>query len=78
MSDYYRYVHEAKHSVTEAICLIVCSDEKKHERGLELLPGAVDRLNKAWDELTDCLVRQRNERGEEVLRLLDLLAEAKK
>ncbi len=78
MSNYDRHVSDAKMRVTEVICMVVSSDEKKHERGIELLPGAVDDLNKAWDALTDCLVRQRIARGDEVLRLLDQLAEAKK
>lgn len=78
MSNYSRHVGEAKARVTDAICMIVSSDEKKHQRGIELLPGAVDDLNKAWDELTDCLVRQRDARGIEVMSLLDQLAEARK
>lgn len=42
------------------------------------MAGAIDDLNKAWDELTDCLVRQREERDRQILKLIDELAEAKK
>jgi hypothetical protein len=78
MSDYDRRVSDAKQEVTRLICSIVSSDEKKHEYGVENLPGAIDNLNKAWDALTDCLVRQRTERDREIVSLLNQLAEAKK
>lgn len=39
---------------------------------------ALDSLNKAWDELTDALVRQRDERDKQIARLMNELAEAKK
>lgn len=78
MGEYDRHVNDAKVQVTQMLCSLVSDDERKHRYAVEGLPQAIDNLNKAWDELTDCLVRQRIERGGEVLRLLDQLAEAKK
>ncbi len=78
MSDYDQRVFSAKNEITQLICSLVSDDERKHRFAVEMLPGAIDNLNKAWDDLTNCLVRQRIERGDEVLRLLDKLAEAKK
>lgn len=76
--SYQRVVSDVKSRLTEVICMVVSNDEKKHERGIELLPGVVDDLNKAWDELTDCIVRQRNERDAQIRKLIDELAEARK
>lgn len=39
---------------------------------------AMDDLNKAWDQLTDALVRQRTERDDQIRRLIDELAERRK
>ncbi len=38
----------------------------------------LDELNRCWDELTDALVRQRQERDTVILDLINKLAEAKK
>jgi hypothetical protein len=78
VTDYDRYVSDAKHQVTQLLCSVVSDDERKHRFGVEQLPGAIDGLNKAWDELTDCLVRQVAERDREIRSLLNQLAEAKK
>lgn len=65
-------VSDAKRAVTAALC--------RQTKGGDLseLASSIDELNKAWDSLTDALVRQRDERGEQVLRLMNDLAEAKK
>lgn len=76
--SYDRRVWNAKDNVTKLVCDAASSDERRHNFGLEQLPGAIDELNKAWDELTNCLVRQRNERDEQISRLISELAEAKK
>jgi hypothetical protein len=39
---------------------------------------AVDELNKAWDRLTDALIRQRDERDRQIVRLINELAEARR
>ncbi len=78
MGEYDRHVADAKQQVTQVVCGVVSDDERKHRFGVEQLPGAIDHLNKAWDELTNCLVRQVQERDREIRSLLDQLAEAKK
>jgi hypothetical protein len=44
----------------------------------EQIVNAFEEHYKAWDELTNCLIRQREERDEQIRRLIDELAEAKK
>ena len=60
----------AKHSFLK---LMMTENPDKFE-----IANTVDALNKAWDELTDALVRQRAERDRQILSLIDQLAEAKK
>jgi len=76
--EYSARVHEARTNIRDVISGIIGQDERKRSLAIERLPAAVDALNKAWDELTDCLVRQRDTRGEELLSVLDELAEARK
>lgn len=71
MSGLDRAVWDAKMRATKALCGLPDCD------GRDEMASAIDGLNKAWEALTDALVRQRDERGAEVLRLLDALAEAK-
>jgi hypothetical protein len=78
MSGYDDAVFAAKQNVTKLVCDVASDDQRRHRFGVEQLPGAIDHLNKAWDELTNCLVRQRTERDEQISRLISELAEAKK
>lgn len=71
MSGLSRAVWDAQVRATKALCALADNDARDE------MASALDGLNKAHDALTDALVRQVQERGEEVLRLLDRLAEAK-
>ena len=71
--NYDREVWDAKDGATKTLLGLGSGKVTIEDMG-----HAVDRLNKAWDDLTNCLVRQRDERSSEVLRLLDELAEAKR
>lgn len=64
---------EAKHRATRTLCAAISGKADLTEVG-----SAIDDLNKAWDELTDALVRQRKERDLQIIRLIDELAEARK
>ena len=64
MRNYDQELRSAKSEVTRAL--------------MDSAGRTVDDLNKAWDNLTDALVRQREERNLQILRLLDELSEAKK
>jgi hypothetical protein len=72
--NYDRNLSWAKENVTKMICRLASKE------GCDPMDvsAAVNDLNKAWDELTDCLVRQREERDRQILSLIDELAEAKK
>lgn len=72
MGNYDQRLRWAKDAVTTMICNLQAPDTKWT---LMDLARSVDDLNKAWDELTDCLVRQRTERDAQILRLIDELAE---
>lgn len=73
--DYDRNLSDAKANVTR---LVIAAADPKNVTARDNLPGAVDELNKAWDALTDCLVRQRDELQERVLDLINDVAELKK
>lgn len=75
MGDYDRLLRGAKDAVTEMLCNLQSKDTRFTTMDLAC---RIDDLNKAWAELTDCLVRQRNERDEQIRRLIDALAEARK
>jgi cellobiose-specific phosphotransferase system component IIA len=66
-----RAVWDARMQATKALCALPDGDARDE------MANAIDGLNKAHDALTDALVRQRDGRGAEVLRLLDRLAEEK-
>jgi hypothetical protein len=73
--NYDSQLFDAKHAVTLAVCR---ATRDPSGDALPHLASAIDTLNEKWDELTDCLVRQRQERDEQIRRLIDELAEAKK
>lgn len=73
MSGYQDRVNDCKSAVTKQICQIAAG----HGDIMDLA-SYIDNLNKAWDELTDCLVRQRDTRDAQIFRLMNELAEAKK
>ncbi len=73
MRDYDGAVRAAKDHALKTLCRMnakppACSDD---------VAQAFDCLNKAWDDLTDALVRQREERDKAIRRLMDELAERK-
>ena len=70
------YDHALRHAKDRATSALLRVDSKDPAR--EDLAIALDDLNRAWDALTDCLVRQRSERDAQILRLIDQLAEARK
>ena len=78
VSHYDDCVYSSKREVTRLICSLVSEDERKHRFAVEQMPGAIDNLNKDWDELTSALVRQREERDHVIQSLINQLAEAKK
>ena len=75
MGSYDDRVYDAKQAVTRTLC-----DLGKPDTRLAVmdLAGQIDALNRAWDDLTNCLVRQRRERDEQIIRLINELAEAKR
>ena len=73
MSDYELQVRWAKDHVGKLI-LQMCG---KNPLTPEEMSQAVGDLNKAWDALTDALVRQREEREKCIRHLLNQLAERK-
>jgi hypothetical protein len=78
MSNYDEGVFRAREEMTKLLVVLVSGDTRKRDYAIEQLPDAVECLNRAWDELTNCLVRQRRERDEQISRLMSELAEAKK
>lgn len=65
-------VHREKNAFTNFLM-----DTKEDDpKWRNLAANRVDALNAAWDELTDALVRQRDERDRLISRLLNDLAEA--
>jgi hypothetical protein len=74
--DYELRLQHAKTAVTNAVMRAVSKDPPPD--AVMTLAGAIDDLNKAWDNLTDCLCRQRDFRDQEISRLMSELAEAKK
>jgi hypothetical protein len=76
MSGLDRAVWDAKSAATKALMDLV-RDGKTCGDDIHNMANALDNLNKAWDSLTDRLVAQREERGREVLDLLNRLAEVR-
>lgn len=78
MSEVSRRLGWAKDAATKAIVDMTRDVANGREPDVNGMAHVIDDLNKRWDELTDVLCAQRDERGAEVLRLLDELAEAKR
>lgn len=74
-ANYDGRLFEAKQRAIRAVCRL--NDPKDHN-AVPDMATALDDLNKAWDQLTDCLVRQREERDRKILALIDELAESRK
>ena len=72
MKNYDLQLSHAKQAATEALMELSNNADARH------MAGALDALNLAWDELTNALVRQRQERDRQITRLIDELAEARK
>ena len=70
--DYDAVLRGAKKRVTQLLC------QKEAGGHILELGGAIDDLNKAWDELSDCLVRQVEARDTEIRVLLNRIAELNK
>jgi hypothetical protein len=72
VSRYDVRMSDAKQAVTKALCGLAAGNP-----GLDVggLATAIDNLNRAWDQLTDALVRQRDERDEQIGRLMNEVAE---
>ena len=75
MPNYDSAVSWAKEHATKTLLRI---DREKEKFNSMDMAQALDDLNKAWDALTDCLVRQKEERDELITKLINELAEAKK
>lgn len=75
MRDYDALLNHAKRAVTEAIADLA---RDKPRLTIQDLATRIDDLNRAWDELTDALVRQRATLGETIDDLHRRLAEAKR
>lgn len=73
--NYDLQLSDAKHACSRALL-----DLQRDNKGVDVshMACAIDNLNRMWDALTDALVRQRTERDEQILRLINELAEAKK
>jgi hypothetical protein len=76
MRNYDLDLSYAKTAVTNAIARAASKDPPPD--AVMSIAGAIDNLNKAWDNLTDCLCRQRDLRDKEISRLMSELAEATK
>jgi hypothetical protein len=73
--SYDRNLSDAKHAATTMLCELVKTETRFT---IMDMAGKVDDLNKAWDELTDHLVRQRDARDATISHLLDQIAHLKK
>ena len=78
--NYDQAVFDAKQELLSLICdavrLAVDEGCPTVSAQVDRLSSAVERLKQAYEAREDALCRQRDERGREVLRLLDRLAEA--
>jgi hypothetical protein len=68
-------LYTTKKYVTEAI-IELAKDQPKLT--IMDLAGRIDDLNKAWDELTDHLVRQRNAMEETIIHLHNVIAQERR
>lgn len=74
MTDYDGSLRAAKTNMEKTTLAVARKDANV---GASEIDQAVSGLNKAWDELTCALIRQRDERDAMIRRLLDELAEGK-
>lgn len=75
-ANYDRQLWGAKAHAIQVLCQL--HNSKQFPDAATHMATAIDDLNKAWDELTDCLIRQRDERDMKILALIDELAESRK
>jgi ribosomal protein L29 len=79
--NYDQKVFDAKDRVTRVIVELTAKEitpEQFRNLSIADMAKAVDDLNKAWDELTNALVRQREVRDEIISDLFAKIAELKK
>lgn len=76
MSNYDTQLRGAKDAVTNTLLKLISKDPGPWT--LQDLAARIDDLNKAWDELTDALVRQRETRDRFISELVNRLAEAER
>jgi len=80
MRDYDHELADAKSYATK--CLIraqgAAAEGKDVASAFDELASAFDDLNKAWNGVTDALMRQRTVRDEEIVRLLNQIAEMRR
>jgi hypothetical protein len=69
MNKYDLRLSDAKQRVTRVLC------SNGGNPDIADIASAIDELNKAWDELTDALCRQREERDKLITSLLNQLSE---
>ncbi len=70
MNNYDSILFHAKDNVIKCLCRLI-SDK---EMDITEMSAAIDNLNQAWDDLTNYLVRQREERDNVITHLMDKLA----
>lgn len=75
MIDYDGHLFNARQGASKA--LLNLSKAEANCDAVNFMSTTLDGLNKAWDELTDCLNRRIKERDWEIKRLLNELAESK-
>lgn len=75
MTDYDGYLSAARRS---SMTYMDKAAENLTQDTFRTYVNSVGEEMKAWDQLTDALVRQRKERDEQISRLLNELAEAKR
>jgi len=71
MKDYDGNLYSAKRAATDALLNL----SRNPESGQMDMAAALDSLNKAWDELTDYLIRQNKARDLRISELTDELTE---
>jgi phosphoribosylanthranilate isomerase len=71
-------VNAAKERATRTVIQLHSNQEKERAQALDALPDDLDALDKAWTDAIEMLGRQIGERDEQIRRLIDQLAEARK
>ncbi len=75
--DYDGWLSDAKKKAIDAL-LCLSSGQGVVTKVEGDMGHALDELNKAWDAMTAAIIRQRQERDRQIIRLIDELAEARK